>query len=65
MCCSVSLWVEDRQICLLYVTDVLMGGGTAVGENVGLISISMVLGNKKYALVVLNRQRVLSESRSS
>ena len=38
--------VEDRKICLMYVTDVLMGGGTTVGENVGLISIWMVFGNK-------------------
>jgi len=39
-------WIEDRQICFLYVTNVLMGGGFPVGENVGLISIWMVLGNK-------------------
>ena len=36
----------DRQICFLYVTDVLMGGGTVVGENIGLISIWMVWSNK-------------------
>ena len=30
----------------LYVTDVLMGVGTVVGENVGLISIWTVLSNK-------------------
>jgi len=38
--------VEDRQICFLYVTDVVMGGGTVLGENFSLISTWMVLCNK-------------------